>query len=298
MACGGKTRASNSAWRHRALASVWLAFCAVPAARAAGDRLLATGGVSEFEGSGGGGLTPWALITGLGTNSELGGSADCTYIKPQHFALTSCGVALGIDNRLEISYAQQTFNLDDVAPGKSIEQHVYGAKVRLWGDAVIDQDRWWPQLAAGLQYKRNEDFDFIPRLIGARAAAGTDFYLSATKLYLAGPLGRAWLLDVTLRATRANQFGILGFGGDKSDAYSYQPESSLAVFLTDSLALGGEYRHKPDNLSALREQSAHDAFLAWFPCKHLSLTTAYVDLGNIATHPGQQGWYVALQGSL
>jgi hypothetical protein len=284
--------------RYAALVCGSLVLHAVPAAHAASGRLLATGGVTEFEGSGGGGLTPWALITGLGTNSQIGASADCTYIKPQHFALTSCGAALGIDNRVEISYAHQTFNLDDVAPGKSIEQNIFGAKVRVWGDALIDQDHWWPQLAAGLQYKRNEDFGFIPQLIGARSASGTDFYLSATKVYLAGPLEHTWLVDVTVRATRANQFGILGFGGDRSDAYSSQPEASLAVFLTDSLVLGGEYRHKPDNLSAFREQSAHDAFLAWFPVKYVSLTAAYLDLGNIATHADQHGWYIALQGSL
>jgi len=275
----------------------WGLLCATQGSQAASGRLLATGGVTELEGSGGGGLTPWALISGLGTNSEIGASADCTYIKPQHFALTSCGAALGIDNRVELAYAHQTFNLDDVAPGKTIGQNIFSAKVRLWGDAVIDQDRWWPQLAAGLQYKKNEDFAFIPHLIGARSASGMDFYLSATKVFLAGPLSRTWLADVTVRATRANQFGILGFGGDRSNSYSYVPEASLGVFLTDSLVLGGEYRQKPNNLSAFREQSAYDAFLAWFPFKYISLTTAYVDLGNIATHPGQHAWYVALQGS-
>jgi hypothetical protein len=297
MAFSGRLRNDGRSGRYAGLAYGWLLACAVPGAHADSDRLLATGGVTEFEGSGGGGLTPWALITGLGTNDQVGASADCTRIQPQHFSLTSCGAALGIDNRVEISYAHQAFNLDEVAPGKSIEQDIYGAKVRLFGDAVIDQDRWWPQVAAGLQYKKNEDFDFIPELIGAKGSAGTDFYLSATKVYLAGPLSRTWLVDFTLRATRANQFGILGFGGDRSDSYSYEPEGSLAVFLTDSLVLGGEYRDKPNNLSAFREQSAHDAFLTWFPCKHISLTTAYVDLGNIASYPGQHGLYVALQGS-
>jgi len=41
----------------------------------AGDRLLATGGVSQIEGAGGGGLTPWALITGYGTDAQIGGTA-------------------------------------------------------------------------------------------------------------------------------------------------------------------------------------------------------------------------------
>jgi hypothetical protein len=299
MALAGQLRKQRRRGRRAGRALGWflLALATVSAAHAESDRLLATGGVTELEGSGGGGLVPWALITGLGTNDQVGASAACTYVKPQHFALTSCGAAVGIRNRVELSYAHQTFNLDDVARYQTIEQHVFGAKVRLWGDAVIDQDRWWPQVAAGLQYKKNEDFNSIPSLIGARGSAGTDFYLSATKVYLSGPLSLSWLVDATLRATRANQFGILGFGGDRGNGYSYRPEASLAVFLTDSLVLGGEYRDKPNNLSAFREQAADDAFLAWFPWKYVSLTTAYVDLGDIATHPGQHAWYVSVQGN-
>lgn len=41
----------------------------------AGERLLATGGVMQIEGSAGGGLTPWALIAGYGTREEIGASA-------------------------------------------------------------------------------------------------------------------------------------------------------------------------------------------------------------------------------
>jgi hypothetical protein len=263
----------------------------------AGDRLLATGGVAEIEGSGGGGLTPWALIAGLGTDSQVGASASCTRVLPQNFALTSCGVAAGIDNRVELSLARQEFSLGDVAPGASITQTIVGAKVRLWGDAVTDQDRWWPQVAAGVQYKRNLDFDFIPRLIGAKSDHGIDSYLSATKIYLAGPFGRTWLVDVTLRATRANQFGILGFGGDRDNGYSVVAEGSVAAFLTDNVILGAEYRQKPNNLSAFREDDAHDIFMSWFAIKNFSVTAAYVDLGNIATHPDQRGLYLSLQAS-
>src|ERR1700761_8782645 len=265
---------------------------------AASERLLATGGVTQIEGSGGGGLTPWALITGLGTNSEVGGSANCTYVHPQYFSLTNCGVAVGIEDRLELSFARQIFDLDDVARGKQIRQDTLGVKVRLFGDAVYDQDSWLPQVAAGLQFKQNHDFDFIPKAIGARTDDGTDFYLAATKVFLAGPFSRTWLVDANLRASRANQFGILGFGGDRSNSYSYLGEGSVAVFLTDSLVAGAEYRQKPDKLSAFKEDDAYDGFLAWFPVKYVSITAAYVDLGNIATHPGEHAWYLALQGSL
>ena len=41
-----------------------------------------------------------------------------------------------------------------------------------------------------------------------------DLYIAATKLYFAALAGRNVILDATLRRTRANQFGLLGFGGD------------------------------------------------------------------------------------
>jgi len=73
---------------------------------------------------------------------------------------------------------------------------------------------------------------------------------------------------------------------------------SVAMFLIDSRALGGEYRQKPNNLSAFREGDAHDIFMSWFTTKNFALTGAYVDLGTIATHPNQRACYLALQASL
>ena len=66
------------------------------------------------------------------------------------------------------------------------------------------------------------------------------------------------------------------------------------MFLVDSLALGVEYRGKPDNLSAFREQAWRDLFLAWVPDKHVSVTLASVRLGEVAGFR-QKGWYLSLQ---
>jgi hypothetical protein len=260
----------------------------------AGDRLLATGGLMEIEGSAGGGLTPWALIAGLDTDEEIGANGFCTRVSPEDFVLESCGVAVGIRNRLELSVARQHFDLESTVPGNTISQTIVGAKLRVLGDAVIDQDHWWPQIALGLQWKHNSDFDIVPKLVGARHADGLDYYLAATKLWLAGPLGLSWIADVTLRATEANQLGLLGFGGDLG-GYHPEAEGSLGVFLTDELVLGGEYRQKPNNLSAFREQDFKDAFLAYFPVKYVSITGAYAYLGNIANKPSQGGPYLSLQ---
>lgn len=166
--------------------------------------------------------------------------------------------------------------------------------MRVFGDAVYDPDTPWPQVAVGLHHKRNADMA-VPTAIGAARGSDTDFYLAATKVWFAAVGGRNVLANVTLRATRANQFGLLGFGGDRKRSRSLQPEFSAAVLLTDRLALGAEHRFKPDNLSAFKEQDASDVFLAWFPNRHVALTAAFVRLGTIAGKPRQDGAYLSLQ---
>lgn len=266
-----------------------------PRVLADSSRLLATGGVAQLEGSAGGGLVPWALIAGLGTDEQIGGSAFCTQVQPQDFSLRSCGVALGWHDRVEISFASQRFDLDEIIAGETISQNIVGLKVRLLGDAVYDQDRWYPQVAIGLQYKKNDDFTFVPALLGARDDADLDLYVAATKVWLAGPFSRTWLLNGTLRATRGNQLGILGFGGDRRQGRSLNAELAAAVFLSDQIVAGAEYRQKPDNLGSFAEDDYWDLFAAWWPGKHFSLTVAYADLGRIAMMPGQRGWYLSLQ---
>jgi hypothetical protein len=285
----------NSRWFGSVLFGAALAL-GTPLCDAGSNRLLATGGVTQIEGSAGGGAVPWALIAGLGTDAQTGGSAFCTNVRPQKFELRSCGFAVGFHDRVEVSYANQRFDLDEIIAGESITQDVFGLKVRLVGDAVYDQDRWYPQLSAGLQYKKNKDFDFVPALLGARDDADVDIYVAATKVYLAGPFSRTWLVNATLRATRGNQFGILGFGGDRKDGRSINAELSAAMFVTDEIVAGAEFRQKPDNLSSFGEDDFWDLFAAYFPSKHFSVTAAYTDLGRIAMMPGQHGWYLSLQG--
>ena len=60
-------------------------------------------------------------------------------------------------------------------------------------------------------------------------------------------------------------------------------------------AIGAEYRSKPDNLGIAREDDSWDLFAAFFPTKNVSLTVAYVDLGNIVIRDHQRGFYAALQ---
>jgi len=256
-------------------------------------KLLATGGVSNVEGAGGGGLATWALISGYGSRDGIGVNGHFTYINTTDYAMWTEGVAIGLFDRVELSYARQTFDTQKIGgalglgDGFKIDQDIWGAKVKIIGDAVYDQDSWIPQVAAGVQYKHN-DRGFLVNLLGAKSD-GTDYYVSATKVFLAQSL----LLNATWRETKANEFGLLGFGGGKHDDYSAQFEGSAAYLFTRKFAVGAEFRTKPDNIG-VREQDAWDVFAAYFFTKNISVTAAYVDLGNVLVGE-QRGEYVSVQ---
>jgi hypothetical protein len=274
------------------LCALLCALCA-PLPGIAGDRLQWTGAVTEIEGSAGGGLVPWALIGGLETDAEVGASGFVTYDSTDDFSLRAGGASVDVDDRIEVSFARQRFDAGSVVPGLTLGQDVVGLKVRLIGDAIFAPDQWLPQISFGAQGKRTLDFDRIPRAVGAAHGEDVDLYLAATKLYFAALAGRNVILDFTLRRTRANQFGLLGFGGEGS-GYRYLPEASAGLFLTDQLLLGAEYRDKPDNLTAFHEDSAEDVFMSWGPEKNISLTAAWTDLGRIAGKTPQRGFYLSL----
>lgn len=267
-------------------------------------KFIATGGASMVEGSGGGGIVPWALVAGYGTRDSWGATAFATRVGTQDYRLVSYGAAVGIGDRVEVSLARQDFEgarapLDQLR----IKQDIAGIKVRVAGDAIYEQDSWLPQIAIGLQYKKNKGVDGLGALgitnvkqLGARSDSGTDFYIAATKVMFEQSL----LLNVTLRSTRANQMGLMGFGGDKESSRKLMPELSVGYLLTRRLVLGAEYRRKPHNLSVDNEKAYKDVFLAWFPSRHFSLTAAYADLGTITVFnpKTQRGLYLSAQAAL
>lgn len=279
-----------------------LAVCACASVSAQDmGKLLATGGVVQVEGAGGGGITPWALISGYGTRDSWGANAHFTYISTQDYQLNTYGVAVGIADRVEVSLAKQEFK-GSLAPldKLNIKQDILGLKVKVLGDAVYEQDSWVPQVAVGVMYKKNKGIDGLGALgvtnvkqLGAKDDSDYDYYVSATKIYLEYSL----LLNATLRATRANQMGILGFGGDKNEDRRLKPEFSAAYLINRKLALGAEYRRKPHNLGVDNEKAYYDVFLAIFPNRHVSATVAYANLGDITIFnpKKQKGLYLSLQ---
>ncbi|MBB5204565.1 hypothetical protein HNQ51_001879 [Inhella inkyongensis] len=273
-------------------------------------KLALTGGVASVDGAGGGGLSPWALTATPASEGEQGLAAFASHLKTRDYRLEVQGLAWVWDDRIELSLARQRLHTGSSLAalgleGLVLQQQILGLKWKVAGDAVLDADRWMPQIAVGLLHKRTQAGALAPTLHGPLGAdrQGNELYVAATKLWLDwGLLG-----NLTLRATRANQGGLLGFGGAQDRRWRLQPELSLAWLLSPRLAAGLEVRAKPNALErsvlgagALREDDWFDVFLAWAPHKQVTLTVAAVDLGAIAPAlrpKRQRGAYLSIQGS-
>lgn len=258
---------------------------------AQGSKLLGTGGTTSVEGAAGGGIVPWATIGSYASSGEWGVTLGHSRVGVDDFSLVSNAVGLHYDNRYELSIGRQQFWVDPLA--LPLDQQVFGAKVRLTGDLIYSA---LPQLSLGVQYKHHQN-GAVPLALGAAHTSGTDWYLAASKVYLDAIAGRNLLLNATLRRTSANQMGLLGFGADGHNSAAWVGEFSAAVLLRHDLAIGVEFRQKPDQLAFAREDHWRDMFAAWFVNRHASIVAGYVDLGSIAGLKAQTGYYIALQGA-
>ena len=268
-----------------------LLLCALEASAADG-RLLGSGGVLSVEGSAGGGLVPWAVIAGHGGRGQWDVLASVSLVDTGDFDLRTGALALGWNNRIELSLARMSLGLDALVragqfPDERLDTDVFGAKLRLGGDLVYGRA---PQLAAGVQWRRSRDGDLV-RFASADDDQGFDVYLSASKLWIDGIASRRTLASLTLRSTDANQLGLVGF----SDRRSITLEGSVAVFVHPNWLLGAEYRGKPDRLEFAPEDAWSDVFLAWLPSRHWHLALGYADLGSIGGLDGQRGYYLSIQ---
>ena len=257
-------------------------------------KLLLTNAVSAVDGASGGGISNWATIAGRQETRGVGVQAHVTAVLLPDFFYQSHGVALGIADRIELSYARQNFDTQDVGAalgigqGYMLNQDVFGAKVRLFGDVVYG-NTMVPQVAVGAQYKRSLD-GAVASAVGAAHDEGVDVTLSATKLFLSHSV----LVNTTARLTKANQNGLLGFGSVSDDSYAVQFEGAVAYQFSRRFVLGTEFRTKPDNLG-LGEGDWFDVFAAYAPSDNLTVTAAYADLGSIATFTGQRGAFLQAQ---
>ena len=90
-----------------------------------------------------------------------------------------------------------------------------------------------------------------------------------------------------IRLTKAAQVGFFGFSSD----YTANPEISAGICVRPDMAVGFEYRVKPDELDSLasalpgftlKEDDMWDINFTYFPTEKFSLSIAYCGFGNAA----------------
>lgn len=254
-------------------------------------KLLATSGVHQIEGSGGGGLTPWATLSGYDTKGQFSVSTFSSLVNVDDFRLHTLGLATSFNDQFELSFTHQNFDLSSLSG--EIQQNVFGFKYKLFGDIIYKA----PQVSVGIQHKRLLDQGIAQLLNAAQTHQDTDYYIAASGLHLGAVAGYHFLWNLTARYTNANQIGLLGFGNTQGSDFRLMTEVSLGLVLRPDLVVGAEYRQKPDRL-ALQEDDWSDVFLAYFPSKSVSLTLGWVELGDIAGALAQDGFYFAVTAGL
>ena len=271
----------------RSLAISLLVFCNCSAI--AGSKVIGTGGATTIEGSAGGGIVPWAVINGYASSGQWSVTGFSNQVGVDDFSLRTIGAGFSYGNQLEVSLTKQTFALETI--GGDLKQTIVGVKYHVAGELLYTE---MPQISVGAQWKKHQNFE-LPQAVGALDDQGIDWYVAASKVWLDAFAGRNLLLNATVRATKANQTGLLGFGSANDNSYQLMTELSAAVLLTPHWAVGAEFRQKPNQLAFADEEHWRDVFTAWFINKNVSLVGGYVDLGSIAGLPNQQGYYVAVE---
>lgn len=256
-----------------------------------------------IEGYGGIAITYSAYLTNPAEDGALFGLPSVgggLLVSPKGRSLLFATFTETLFDRIELGFGFNQLDLHDLpadimtATSVDIEDslvHMYNANARL--SLLKEGDfgkSWIPALTFGYHYKINDDVDDIDtRLGGALTAAGIeddkgyDLTLYASKMLNLFP--RPVLINVGARSTDAAHIGLLGFTGNRKLVF----EGNVVVFATDRLALGAEYRQKPNEYTPIKglvepEDDWWSIVAAYVVNDHFTVSGGVFFLGKILNH--------------
>ena len=202
-----------------------------------------------------------------------------------------------IGDRLELGYGLNALTLNDLpdlvkdSTGLTIEDdvvylHNFNARLALLKEGEFNQ-AWLPAVTAGIHYKYNatinnidSDLNGTLSSIGIEDNDGVDYTIYATKMlsFLPRPL----LINAGLRSSEAAHTGLLGFTGERETLF----EGNVVLFATDNLAIGAEYRQKPNNYQPIDgiiagEDDWWSIVAAYVVNENLTVSGGYFNLGDV-----------------
>lgn len=264
-----------------------------------------------IEGYSGGAITPLAYMCNY-CNCGCGGkhltcpTVSYSYMNISTKHLHTFAITQTFYNRIEIGYALGHLWLgsvyDDIKKAglnpvrKDVYLHHFNFRAKLIEENSCDLPL--PALTAGVHFKYNEGLDDINRRVGNAFNSigydkpyGTDFTLTATKMFPELLCGRPLILTAGLRFSKAAQLGLLGFG----HSYRATFEGSVVALPTDWLVLGYEFRQKKSPYSEMNGLvGSEDAWQAISASvivnKHLTISALGGLCGNIANANADTTW--------
>lgn len=147
-----------------------------------------------------------------------------------------------------------------------------------------------PAVTAGVHFKYNHGINSLNRSLGGALSRigfersnGTDFTLTASKMFPTLAFGCPVIVTGGIRWSEAAQIGLLGFG----DTYDTTFEGSVACLPTDWLVLAYEVRQKDNPYTEINgllgDEDWWQAFSAsWIVNDNLSLSAVWGMFGNVA----------------
>ena len=257
----------------------------------------------NFEGIGGGGIVPGAhLVNPPKDGKWIGKPAIMQWAAIRgdtNFYTT--GFAFSLLDRFELGYTRAILDYkrirDDIKklsgdildPKKDyIYMDVFHIKTMILKEKKIS-----PAFAVTAEFKFNKTIDNINDNIGQALNTigydddfGVDFDFSFSKIIpdlILFPI----FVHLNIRLTKAAQVGFFGF----SSNYTVNPEISAGISVRRDMAVGFEYRVKPDEYGSLayalpgftlNEDDMWDVSFTYLPTERLSFSIAYCGFGTAA----------------
>ena len=258
----------------------------------------------NIEGEGGGGISPWAYLINPPEKGKMIGKPSIAAWQwiGNGYNFTFQSIAMNLFNRVELGFGVMDLDIsemrDDLFSATTLdlnEDHVrvfhIHAKV-----LALNESEYIPAVAFSAGYKWNTEMDELDkRLGGVFSSIGYDndssaeFTAVATKTI---PWAIPTIVSAGVRLSRGHQLGLLGF----SNKWSANFESTIAILPSEKVAVGFEYKQKPDRMQSLgslglntgRQQDftfREDDFIDWFfcymPTSKLSFIIAWATIGNV-----------------
>lgn len=257
-----------------------------------------------IEGVGGLVLTPTAYLVNPGPEGTIIGkpsvSTQAVWIGDKDFQVLAATWTLF--RRLELGYAVNRLGLDDFdgdvrdATGLDIATddiylHHFNARLNLLNEHLCECP-WIPSVTVGAHYKYNADIYEIDRDLGGVLTGlgyndndGLDFTLTASKTVTCPVTERPVMLTAGARASKAAQYGLVGF----TDDYIVTFEGSILMLVTDRLAVGTEYRQKGDDMGKVedlleREDDWWDVHAAYVINNNATVYAVAGNAGGVLNH--------------